>query len=115
MEKIILAINPALRCANPPKKFVALTSERIIFYYNKRIHSVAYEDVYKLSFMSPPNSWFVNSFPPNGEEMFMMGSGMYGADIMGLILALISRFSDEKSIRGHKIVIMSANDKFGSY
>ena len=47
--------------------------------------------------------------------MFMMGSGTYGADIMGLILALISRFSDEKSIRGHKIVIMSANDKFGSY
>ena len=35
--------------------------------------------------------------------------------IMGLILALISRFSDEKSIRGHKIVIMPANDKFGSY
>ena len=114
-EKIILAINSALRCANPPKKFVALTSERIIFYYNKRIHSVAYEDVYKLSFMSPPNSWYVNSFPPNSEEMFMMGSGTYGADIMGLILALISRFSDEKSIRGHKIVIMSANDKFGSY
>ena len=114
-EKIILAINSALRCANPPKKFIALTSERIIFYYNKRIHSVAYEDVYKLSFMSPPNSWFVNSFPPNGEEMFMMVSGTFGADIMGLILALISRFSDEKSIRGHKIVIMSANDKFGSY
>lgn len=114
-EKIILAINSALRCANPPKKFIALTSERIIFYYNKRIHSVAYEDVYKLSFMSPPNSWFVNSFPPNGEEMFMMGSGTFGADIMGLILALISRFSDEKSIRGHKIVIMPANDKFGSY
>ena len=45
----------------------------------KRIHSVAYEDVYKLSFMSPPNSWFVNSFPPNGEEMFMMGSGTFGA------------------------------------
>lgn len=92
-EKIILAINSALRCANPPKKFVALTSERIIFYYNKRIHSVAYEDVYKLSFMSPPNSWYVNSFPPNSEEMFMMGSGTYGCRYYGINPALISRFS----------------------
>lgn len=112
-EKIILAINPALRCVNPPKKFVTLTSERIIFYYDKRIHSVAYEDVYKLSYMSPPNSWYVNSFPPNSEELFVMNT--YGAEVMGLILALISRLSDEKSGRGHKIVIMSAKEKFGYY
>lgn len=84
------------------KNFMALTDQRIIFYYGSFAYGTCYGKIYKLTYFET-GKWFINSLPPETDQSIV--AAIFSDQQVGLILAIIVKMCEGLMDPGHKIVI----------